>query len=134
MLYLTLFSLSLVVVSFSNKGMLSTMSKDDLRPDAILRVPSTGGIKNPYRSSFSRTASFAGGIGGSTSGGSNGLQALGASILENSVTFPAGSGGGGEGAPQGYYYNDEELEDTVITWAKMLFTFLEFLDTGKHYI
>ncbi len=106
------------------------MSKDDLRPDAILRVPSTGGIKNPYRSSFSRTASFAGGIGGSTSGGSNGLQALGASILENSVTFPANSGGG-DGAPQGYYYNDEELEDTVITWAKMLFTFLEFLDTGK---
>lgn len=28
------------------------------------------------------------------------------------------------------FYNDEELEDTVITWAKMLFAFLEFLDNG----
>lgn len=30
------------------------------------------------------------------------------------------------------YYEDEELEDIVITWAKMLFTILEFLETGTY--
>ncbi len=29
------------------------------------------------------------------------------------------------------YYSDNELEEIVILWAKMLFTILEFLDTGK---
>jgi len=28
------------------------------------------------------------------------------------------------------FYSNEELEDIVITWAKLLFTFLEFLETG----
>jgi hypothetical protein len=33
-------------------------------------------------------------------------------------------------APAECYYSNEELEDIVITWAKLLFTFLEFMETG----
>lgn len=84
----------------------------NLQGDPPSRKPSIASkIKSGFRSSFSRQSMI------STQ---SSVDFNVSNILEGTISGPP---------PE--FYNDEELEDTVITWAKMLFTFLEFLDTGK---
>jgi hypothetical protein len=78
-----------------------------MAPGGGLNSPLPGGTK-PLRSSYSRSPSFF---------GTNQLQ-LQLQIQQQQQEL------------QEIYYHDEELEDIVITWAKMLFTILEFLETG----
>jgi hypothetical protein len=71
-----------------------------------------------FRTSFSRNLSL--------------TQAMAAAVqaVENSPG-PGGGGGGAANMPNPYY-SDSELEGIVILWAKVLFTVLEFMETGKN--
>lgn len=85
--------------------------------------------KHPLRASFSRN-SFASFINVNANNDNvapdaNNSLALGKSFDPVSPQSPTAY------APSAdCFYSNEELEDVVITWAKMLFTFLEFLETG----
>ena len=95
-----------------------------------------------FRASYSRQPSmsfaasmFAPAVQAATSGGHGGGNAAGFGMNEQQMIMamgydpravsPDSQGGGGE-----VFYEDDELEDIVITWAKMLFTIMEFLESG----
>lgn len=61
--------------------------------------------------------------GGAAAINENMLMAMG---YDPTQASPSQFGGAGE-----VFYEDNELEDVVITWAKMLFTVMEFLESGK---
>lgn len=97
-----------------------------------------------FRASYSRQPSmsfaasmFAPAVQAATSGGHGGHggggNAAGFGMNEQQMIMAMGydpravspDSQGGE-----VFYEDDELEDIVITWAKMLFTIMEFLESG----